>query len=48
MRKEDLMEYFLNIPVSINNLYWDQFYRDQEENTLIKLYNLYKSGHKGV
>lgn len=35
MRKEDLMEYFLNIPVSINNLYGDPFYKDQIENTLV-------------
>lgn len=48
MRKEDLMEYFLNIPVSINNLYGDPFYKDQIENTFSKLYSLHKSGHKGV
>lgn len=42
------MEYFLNIPVSINNLYGDPFYKDQIENTFSKLYSLHKSGHKGV
>lgn len=48
MTKDQLMEYFLNIPMSINNLYGDPFFKDQEENTFSKLYSLHKSGHKGV
>lgn len=48
MTRDELMEYFLNIPVSINNLYGDPFFKDQEENTFSKLYSLHKSGHKGV
>lgn len=48
MRKEELIDYFLNLPVSINNLYGDPFFKEQEENTFEKLYELHKSRHTGV
>ena len=48
MDKDTLIYYFLNLPVSINNLYGDPFFKEQEENTFEKLYELHKSKHIGI
>lgn len=48
MKLEKFINYFANIPVSINNLYGDPFFYTQIENTFKKLDNLKKSGHKGI
>lgn len=48
MKLEKFINYFANIPVSINNLYGDPFFYTQIGNTFKKLDNLKKSGHKGI
>ena len=48
MKLKKFINYFANIPVSINNLYGDPFFYTQIENTFKKLENLRKSGHKGI
>ena len=40
MKKEKFLEYFKNVPVSVNNLYGDPFFPLQEENTFKKLDSL--------
>lgn len=46
--EEKFLNYFLNIPVSINNLYGDPFFKVQEENTFNKLKNIAETNHKGI
>lgn len=46
MEKKEFMTKFLNIPVSINNLYGDPFL--QRKNTFQKLKELEESGHTGI
>lgn len=48
MQKETFVNYFLNMPVSINNLYGDPFFPSQTENTFEKLDRLAADGHKGI
>lgn len=48
MKKEKFLEYFKNVPVSVNNLYGDPFFPLQEENTFKKLDSLKSTGHKGI
>ena len=48
MKKEKFIEYFQNVPVSINNLYGDPFFPLQTENTFEKLESLKKTSHKGI
>lgn len=48
MRIDEFIEYFLDIPVSINNLYGDSFFPTQIENTFSKLDELQKDSHKGI
>lgn len=48
MRIDEFIEYFLDIPVSINNLYGDPFFPTQIENTFSKLDELQKDGHNGI
>lgn len=37
MTNEEFINYFINLPVSINNLYGDSFFPTQTENTFSKL-----------
>lgn len=48
MLKTTFLNYFLNIPVSINNLYGDPFIPKQIENTFEKLDKLRESEHQGI
>lgn len=48
MNKKQFLNYFLNVPISINNLYGDPFFKTQRENTFRKLNNLINTGHKGI
>lgn len=48
MDKDKFLDYFLNVPVSVNNLYGDPFHPVQTENTFEKLKKLEASGHKGI
>lgn len=48
MEKEQFDKYFRNVPVSVNNLYWDPFFPFQVENTFEKLESLKKSNHEWI
>lgn len=48
MTNEEFINYFINLPVSINNLYGDPFFPTQTENTFSKLDELQSDGHKGI
>lgn len=48
MNKQTFLNYFLNVPVSINNLYGDPFFSIQKENTFNKLDDLTKTNHQGI
>lgn len=48
MTNEEFINYFINLPVSINNLYGDPFFPTQTENTFSKLDELQADGHKGI
>lgn len=48
MKKEEFLDYFLNVPISINNLYGDPFFPSQIENTFDKLEKLKSDKHKGI
>lgn len=48
MKEIEFLNYFLNVPVSINNLYGDPFFSSQITNTFKKLETLKNDKHKGI
>lgn len=48
MDRKSFLNYFLNVPVAVNNLYGDPFSPIQKENTFNKLEKLKETNHRGI